>query len=335
MKPEFSIIIPFKEGKGYLFECIQSVLAQKYEQFEIIVLADICSNNDGAIDEINALMNPKIRIEISDKNLNILENWDRIKKIKRVEFMTILGYDDILYPDFLSNMANLILIEPGASLYHTHFNYINATGEIIKPCLPLPAHLSSEQYLAFCLQDKVSVMATGYVFRSMDYDAVNGIPIHYPNLIYADLYLWIELTKISYLSVLPSYHFSFRIHNSTTKTSKDKILLNAFVLFMKYLGKLKAENSKFEKIIQELAPVFVNNTTRSLVHRILRTEKKYRDGLSIQLIYSEIGKEAALLGIDYQPHLIPTLKTASWIDANSPILSLFQFFKRIYKKPIY
>jgi glycosyltransferase involved in cell wall biosynthesis len=331
----FSIIIPFKEGKNYLLECLRSALAQNYPHFEIIILADICSNSDGAIDAVKALNHPKIRIEQSERNLNILENWDRIKMLNRMEFMTILGYDDILSPDFLTTIADQIKREPAASLFHTHFNYINAEGNVIKPCLPLPTHLDSSTYLALTLQDKVSVMATGYVFKSSDYNLVKGIPIHYPNLIYADLYLWIELTKLSYLSVVSTIHFSFRIHNSTTKTSKDKILLTAFIIFLQYLGEFQKGNKLNEKIIQEFAPAFLTNTTRSLVHRLIRTEKKYRDGLSIHLIFEEIGKQAFKLGIVYEPLSIPTLKTAIWIDSNPIVLFLFQLFKKIYKKPIY
>jgi glycosyltransferase involved in cell wall biosynthesis len=331
----FSIIIPFKTGKNYLLECLQSALLQNYEDFEVIILADITSNIDGAIEAVIELNHPKIRIESSESNLNILENWDRIKKLERKEFMTILGYDDILYPEFLTVIASQISSEPTASLYHTHFNYINAVGEIIKPCLPLPTKVDPNTYLALTLEDKVSLMATGYVFRSKDYDSVGGIPIYYPNLIYADLFLWIELTKISYLSVTTTPHFDFRIHNSTTKTSKDKILLQAFIIHLKYLGSLQKESPLFEKTIQELAPAYLSNTTRSLAHRLLRTEKKFRDGLSMKLIFDEIGRQAKNLRINYKPLSIPTVKTALWIDANPLALFLFQLFKKIYKKPIY
>ncbi len=205
--PSFSIIIPFKTGRDYLLQCVQSALAQDYMDFEVIIIADNTSNADGSLDAVRSLNNARIKIEESNKTLNILENWSRIKDVSANEFMTILGYDDLLAPGFLRAISGLIHQHPDASLYHTHFNYIDSAGKLIGPCLPLPAKLSANEYLALTLQDKVSVMATGYVFRSKDYSLVGGIPVNYPNLIYADLCLFIELTKISYLAVDPGVFF--------------------------------------------------------------------------------------------------------------------------------
>lgn len=333
--PSFSIIIPFKTGKDYLMQCLQSALSQDHDDFEVIILSDNTSNTDGSLDAVNQLNDPRVRIEGSDKTFNILENWDRIKNISRKEFMTILGYDDILDPHFLTAISQLIETDAGASLYHTHFNYIDSNGNIIGPCLPLPKKLTADEYLALTLQDKVSVMATGYVFRSADYDQVGGIPINYPNLIYADLCLFIELAKRSYMAVEPGRFFSFRLHQSTTKTSKDRILLSAFVIYLQYLHRLMKESTAFATTIQNWAPGFIAQTTRSLAHRLLRTAKKDRNGLEMKMIFDEIGKEAVSMNINYDPVSIPTIKTALLIDGNPVLSRLFLLFKRLYKKPVY
>lgn len=332
--PSFSIVIPFKTGIEYLKECLNSALAQEYTNFNIIILADNTSNVDGSIDYVKGLNNKNIIIEESIETLNILENWNRIKNIERKEFMTILGYDDVLAPDFLSTISTLIQTEPNASLYHTHFNYIDSKGAFIKTCLPLPYQLYAVDYLALSLKEAISIMATGYVFRSSDYDSIGGIPTNYPNLIYADLFLWIELTKKSFLVVAPSNHFSFRIHNSTTKTSKDKILLLAFIVFLKYLHKL-SEEAIFSNTIKTLAPNFIAKTTRSLAHRILRTPKKYRDGISVAEIFSTISKQTKEMNLVYEPMQIASMKTTLWIDQNPIAHWLFLLMKKIYKKPIY
>ena len=332
--PSFSIIIPFKTGIEYLKECLNSALSQDYTNFNIIILADKTSNIDGSIDYVNGLNHENIIIEESIETLNILENWGRIKSLDRKEFMTILGYDDVLAPDFLSTISKLIQTEPNASLYHTHFNYVDSKGALIKPCLPLPYQLNAVDYLAFSLREEISIMATGYVFRSADYDSIGGIPTNYPNLIYADLFLWIELTKKSYLVVAPSNHFSFRIHNSTTKTSKDKILLSAFIVFLKYLATLSEQN-QFSSTIKKLAPNFIAKTTKSLAHRILRTPKKYRDGINVSEIFYEIGKQSREMKLAYEPMEISSMKATLWIDQNPVAHWLFLLMKKIYKKPIF
>ncbi|MEQ1624259.1 MAG: glycosyltransferase [Sediminibacterium sp.] len=332
--PGFSIIIPFKTGKTYLRECLHSALLQTHDDFNIIILADNNSNQDGALDAVIALQDPRIRIEVAAKNLNILENWGRIKDLSKKEYMTILGYDDLLSKDFLKLINSMIQEDPEASLYHTHFNYIDSEGQIIKPCLPLPSQLSATEYLGMTLEDKVSVMATGYVFKSVDYDKIGGIPIQYPNLIYADLQLWIDLINMGYLKVSPEAAFSFRIHASVTKTSKDRIILNAFLVYLQYLISLKKQDASMAKIIDHLGPAFVNNSTKQLVHRLLKTSNPYRDQLSMEEVFNSILPFTKQLGWEYAPMQIPGVRSAVFIDSIGPLHQLFLAFKKVYKKPI-
>jgi hypothetical protein len=330
----FSIIIPFKTGKQYLLDCLQSVLAQDYPHYEIIILADITSNTDDALHAIKDLKNPKITIQLSDKNLDILQNWRRIKDLDKKEYMTILGYDDILCKGFLNCINNLINTDPEASLYHTHFNYINSNSEAIKECQPLPTQMTASDYLEYTLKESIDIMATGYVFRSKDYDAIGGIPTSYPNLIYADAQLWIELSKKSHLLIDPSIQFSFRIHSSVTKTSKDKILLDAFILFLDYLKGLKQESANFELIIQSNLTAFAESTTKAMAHRLLRTPKMNRQGLTIDKVTNEIAGKCKQMEVPYSPFKIKSIQIARFIETTPLLNELFLIFKKIYKKPV-
>jgi glycosyltransferase involved in cell wall biosynthesis len=330
----FSIIIPFKTGKHYLLDCLQSVLAQDYPHFEIIILADITSNTDDALHAISDLNNPKISVLLSDKNLDILQNWGRIKDLDKKEYMTILGYDDILSKGFLSCINNSINTNPDASLYHTHFNYINSNSEAIKKCQPLPTQMTASDYLEYTLKESIDIMATGYVFRSKDYDAIGGIPTSYPNLIYADAQLWIELSKKGHLVVDPSIQFSFRIHSSVTKTSKDKILLDAFILFLDYLKGLKQESDNYKLAIQSNLTAFAESTTKAMAHRLLRTPKMNRQGLTIDKVTNEIAEKCMQMEVSYAPFKIKSIQIARFIETTPLLNELFLLFKRIYKKPV-
>jgi len=330
----FSIIIPFKSGKKYLLDCLHSVLAQDYPHFNIHILADNTSNIDDSLDAVHALQHSKISVHVSNQNLDILQNWGRIKDLAKNEYMTILGYDDLLEKTFLSTINELINQEPEASLYHTHFNYINSKSEFIKTCQPLPTRLNVTEYLEHALNETVDIMATGYVFKSSDYDAMGGIPTQYPNLIYADLQLWLALTKKSYLAVDNSAQFSFRIHASTTKTSKDKILLDAFLLFLDYLNQLKNESSNLARIIEENGKKFTESTTKAIAHRLLRTPKSIRKGLTIDEMIIEIDEKSKLLGIHYAPLQINSIRMAKLIEVIPLLNNLFLLFKKVYKKPI-
>ena len=330
----FSIIIPFKLGKKYLLDCLHSVLAQDYPHFNILILADNTSNIDDSLDAVHAIQNSKISVHVSNQNLDILQNWGRIKDLAKNEYMTILGYDDLLEKTFLSTINELINQNPEASLYHTHFNYINGNSQFIKACQPLPTRLNLSEYLEHALNESIDIMATGYVFKSSDYDAIGGMPTQYPNLIYADLQLWLALTKKTYLAVDNSVQFSFRIHASTTKTSKDKILLDAFLVFLDYLNQLKNESSALASIIEENGKKFTESTTKAIAHRLLRTPKAIRKELTIDEMITKIDEKSKLLGIDYAPLQINSIRMAKLIEAVPLFNNLFLLFKKVYKKPV-
>ena len=266
--------------------------------------------------------------------MDILQNWGRIKDLHKKEYMTILGYDDILSKGFLSCINNSINTNPDASLYHTHFNYINSNSEAIKKCQSLPTQMTASDYLEYTLKESIDIMATGYVFRSKDYDAIGGIPTSYPNLIYADAQLWIELSKKSHLVIDPSIQFSFRIHSSVTKTSKDKILLDAFILFLDYLKGLKQESANFELAIQSNLTAFAESTTKAMAHRLLRTPKMNRQGLTIDKVTNEIAGKCKQMEVPYSPFKIKSIQIARFIETTPLLNELFLIFKKIYKKPV-
>jgi glycosyltransferase involved in cell wall biosynthesis len=330
----FSIIIPFKTGKSYLLECVHSVLAQTYPHYLLIILTDPTSNEDGAIDAIEALQHPAIEIVSSTQHLDILGNWARIKEVSHAEYMTILGYDDVLYPHFLATINDLIDKHPTASLYHTHFNYIDKNGQKVSVCKPLPEKLTGPTYLSMSLQDQVSIMATGYVFKTNHYVQLGGISTQYPNLIYADLQLWIDLAQISYMATSAENAFAFRIHASTTKISKDKVLLDALFVFLQYLKKLSNSNNTYHQVIQQRAGSFLEQTTKSIAHRLLRTPIANRQGLRISYMVQALSLHAQELGIKYHPEKIKSFAIAVVIEKNIVLSKLFLLFKSIYKKPV-
>lgn len=83
----------------------------------------------------------------SGKDSSIEENWNRIVTVPKNEFITLIGHDDLLHPDYLDTMDGLIQQHPSASfLYQTHFNYIDSSGQLVRP---LSQWLKSNMYMSF------------------------------------------------------------------------------------------------------------------------------------------------------------------------------------------
>ncbi len=331
---KFSIILPVKNGRKYVKECIQSILSQSLNDFNLLVL-DNCSS-DGTLQWIQSLNDERIIIDRSEKPLSIEENWGRILSIPKNEFITLIGHDDILKPEYLKVMNDLINKFPDASLYQTHFNYIDSGGKKIRSCKPMKESENGPEFLQSVLQNKIDIVGTGFMMRSKDYDEIGGIPM-YPNLLFADFELWLNLTAKNYKVTANEEDFYFRLHQSTSSISSDLKYQLAFEKFVYFLSKLKTHAPAYQQVIEENGDRFLMHYCKSLSHRILRTPKEKRENLSVKSVLEKVKKYSILLTSTqhFNPLTNFTILLARIIDSNIISRNLFLLFKKIHSKPVF
>ena len=331
---KYSIVLPVRNGGGYIKECVASILSQSVSDFTLHVL-DNCST-DGTFEWLQSLTDSRIRIIPADRPLSIEENWGRIVGIPKNEFITLIGHDDILDPHYLATMDGLIRRHPEARLYQTHFRYIDSKGEIIRKCKPMDEKQSSEEFLAFFLAGLIDNMGTGYMMRSADYDAVGGIP-PYPNLLFADFELWTELSLKGYKATAFEECFAFRLHQSMTTVSSDLKYRDAFGRFANYLGELQEKHPSMRTVIQRYSLIFLMVYCKGLSHRLLRSRLKRRNGQTVEAFVKECRSYANRLvpGSNFDPYHLFSMRLARLIDRYALSREMFILFKKIRPKPLY
>ena len=94
MQSKFSIILPVRNGGEYVKECINSILAQSYMGFELLVFDN--NSSDGTLEWLNSIDDKRVKVYPSATSLTIEENWGRIIALEKGEFITLIGHDDIL-----------------------------------------------------------------------------------------------------------------------------------------------------------------------------------------------------------------------------------------------
>jgi len=330
---KFSIVLPVRNGGEYVKECVNSILSQTIADFNLEVL-DNCST-DGTLQWLTSLNDNRIRIYPSEKPLAIEENWARIVKIPKNEFMSFIGHDDSLDKNYLASMNDLISKHPTASLYQLHFRYMDNAGKKIRSCKPMCEVLSAPEFLAFYLSD-MSELSIGQMMRSVDYDQVGGIP-SYPNLLFADLELWVRLIQKSYRAVSFEECCSYRIHSSsTTKSSPTLKYYDAFARMVDFFIELKSESKLFEIAFARYGLRFLKPFCQSQAHHLLRIPKNQRKNISVETFLSLFKSKIDILIPDnnFNPEEINSIKIAKQIDTNPLTRQLFLAFKKIYHKPV-
>ena len=111
--PKISVLVPTYNYARFLPEAIESVLAQDFTDYELIVSDD--ASTDGSADIIRryAARDPRIRAEFHPANLGMVPNWNWCLQQARGEYVKYLFGDDLLCsPQALGRLAALLDADP-------------------------------------------------------------------------------------------------------------------------------------------------------------------------------------------------------------------------------
>lgn len=97
--PILSVCIPVYNCRKHIAQAVDSVLAQTFSNFELIVI-DNCSD-DGTYELLSGYTDPRIRLLRNETNIGACGNWNRALKEASGRYIKILCADDLLYPDCL------------------------------------------------------------------------------------------------------------------------------------------------------------------------------------------------------------------------------------------
>ena len=106
-EPLFSIVVPiFKPPMSYLRECIESVQAQSYEQWELIAVnANIEDTAVGSYLAEVSQKDPRVKVVGLDGNRGIVGNTNAGIEASSGEWIAFLDQDDTIEPDTLYEFA--------------------------------------------------------------------------------------------------------------------------------------------------------------------------------------------------------------------------------------
>ncbi|MCX6163630.1 MAG: glycosyltransferase [Ignavibacteriae bacterium] len=123
-----SIIMPVKNEEKYVFDSIQSVLSQTYENFELIIIDD--GSTDKTIELIESIKDQRIRL-FKKENSGLIDQLNFGLNEAKGEFIARMDADDLVSPDKLEMQIKYLMNNMDIHLVGTNFYFIDEKGEII------------------------------------------------------------------------------------------------------------------------------------------------------------------------------------------------------------
>lgn len=211
-KPAVSVCIPVFNGAEFIYECIQSVLTQSFEDIELLIVDN--ASTDSTIDICSVFLDRRMRIHRGVSNIGAHANFKKCFELASSELVILLPCDDLLEPGSLAALAPPLLANPGAGLAFGRTKVINSAGETLSETVSETlfaesGFLNPEQALCF-IADKFNPIQHPLV-RKTYYFEQGGFQKKYG--CFLDISLWISITcssKAIYLA--PDATTSIRQH---------------------------------------------------------------------------------------------------------------------------
>ncbi|QOV21219.1 glycosyltransferase family 2 protein [Anabaenopsis elenkinii] len=132
-QPKLSIGLPVYNGEKFLKSALDSLLAQTFADFELIISDNASTDQTEAICRAYAAQDQRIRYYRNPINLGCAPNFNRVFDLSVGEYFKWAAYDDLHAPEFLIKCVEVLDHNPQVILCHSHVYLIDENGSFLQP----------------------------------------------------------------------------------------------------------------------------------------------------------------------------------------------------------
>ena len=126
--PLISVIVPVYNVEKYIRACLESVLQQTFDIFEVICVDD--GSTDRSVDIINEFTDSRIRV-ISQKNRGLAGARNTGIRFSKAPFVALLDSDDLWHPEKLQQHFKHLCDNPQLGISYSASQFIDEDGNPI------------------------------------------------------------------------------------------------------------------------------------------------------------------------------------------------------------
>jgi len=203
-KPLISVLMAVYNGEKYLHEAIDSILNQRYTNFEFLIV------NDGSID-----LTEDIILSYSDNRIRYIKNETNLKLIASLnkgldlaigKYIARMDADDISLPERLEKQVDFMERNQEIGVLGTSVKTIGLENNYEVHFKQGHDQIRFELFFHNYLHHPTVMLRSSLIKKNK---------IYYENYLHAEDYaLWVKLTKFTKIEILAEVLLNYRIHES-------------------------------------------------------------------------------------------------------------------------
>jgi glycosyltransferase involved in cell wall biosynthesis len=123
-----TVLIAVRDGLPWLTDAIESVLAQTYSDFELLLVDD--ASSDGTAEAAEAYGDRRIRVLRNERNLGQVPSLNRGLREAQGEYVARLDADDVCLPERLERQVAVLDADPALALVGTWLDVVDERGRL-------------------------------------------------------------------------------------------------------------------------------------------------------------------------------------------------------------
>ena len=129
--PHVTIGMPVYNGERFLVETLESLLAQTYRDFEIVISDNGSTDGTRRICEAFARKDPRILYHREEENRGAAWNYNRVVALARGRYFKWAAHDDLCMPTYLERCVDALDSDPAVVLAYPDDQDIDEDGNPI------------------------------------------------------------------------------------------------------------------------------------------------------------------------------------------------------------
>ena len=211
--PKISVLVPTYNYARFLPEAIESILAQEFTDYELIISDDASTDESAEIIRRYAARDPRIRAEFHPVNLGMVPNWNWCLQQARGEYVKYLFGDDLLCsPQALGRLVALLDADPrivlaasARRIVDEHSRPVDVWNEF-----RTAGRLAGAAVIGRCLEENYNLIGEPSAVMFRRAVAARGFNPQWRQLV--DLEMWLELLLQGDFAYDPEPLCGFRRH---------------------------------------------------------------------------------------------------------------------------